>query len=168
MNVRPRGYALFEMVAAMSLVGVFIIVAGTLVNQVFAVQREAAQMEWATSRMDFALRELRQDVWAANAIDRQAEERIAIEIMGESALEITWRFESDPSKNFPQRGWLVREAISNDENAALSNDQTMRYEIPLSIEFREADDGGLTVVIDEQRVWLASQVLLGRPEEVTR
>ena len=159
---------MLEMLAALSLVGVFLIVAGTLVNQVFTIQREAARMEWATSRIDHVLREVRKDVWAAGAIERSDDQSFTMEIPGPSPRRVTWRFESDPSDNLPHRGWLIRESEASSESAAPASDAAERFEVPLTVEFTSAEGAGLTLEIGGQQVWLASQVMAGRMQEARR
>ncbi|MEM7624054.1 MAG: hypothetical protein AAF333_00345 [Planctomycetota bacterium] len=166
MRTSDRGYALFEMIAAMSLVGVFVIVGGALVSQVFAVQREAARMEWATSRMDFAVRELRKDVWSAATIERRGDDSLVLSLPDDPQRVLTWRFEPEPSTAFPERGWLIRDSSPLADPDPAPPSAVERFEVPLQVKFVGTDPCGLSIMIDEQPIRLTSQVMLGQSTEV--
>lgn len=168
-HIRP-GYTMLEMVATLSLVTVFLIMAGPLVTRVVTIQRDAVDMEWSISQMDFALRQLRQDVWTASAItpdgrglSQDEASRLALEKHGD--LRIIWSFEADPSHRFPERGWMNRQVIPTGMQES-RDDEAMRYEVPHRLSFTQRPRAhGLVVEINEQPIWLPSQVMRARTAE---
>ncbi|MEM9916035.1 MAG: hypothetical protein AAF911_13860 [Planctomycetota bacterium] len=158
------GYILLEMVATLSLLTVFLIVGGQLVTRVVVVQRDAVDMEWSVSRMEFALRQLRQDVWTASDISAEgnADNAGRIELTHPDGVRITWWFEAEPSRRFPGRGWMHR-AVLDDEETISHDDSTTRYEVPFSVTPAvTASDTGLLIEIDERSLWLPGQVRLAQ------
>ncbi|MEM1447356.1 MAG: hypothetical protein AAGF84_14960 [Planctomycetota bacterium] len=164
---RP-GYILLEMVATLSLLTVFLIVAGQLVTRVVVVQRDAVDMEWSISRMEFALRQLRQDAWTASKITTEANADTVgrIELTHPDGVRIAWWFEAEPSRRFPGRGWMHR-AVLDDEKSISHDDSTTRYEVPFGVTpAATPSDTGLLIEIDERSLCLPSQVRLARTETV--
>ncbi|MEM6852988.1 MAG: hypothetical protein AAF593_01100 [Planctomycetota bacterium] len=168
--MRPTrsGYILLEMVATLSLLTVFLIVGGQLVTRVVVVQRDAVDMEWSVSRMEFALRQLRQDVWTASDISVVANADTAgrIELTHPDGVRIAWWFEAEPSRRFPGRGWM-RRAVLDDEESISHDHSTTRYEVPFGVTPAATQgDTGLLIQIDERSLWLPSQVRLAQTETV--
>ncbi len=161
MKHRRHGYSLLEMVAALSLLTVFLLLAGQLVKQVTIVQRVAADMEWSVSRMDFALRALRGDVWTTSSITLEGEGQLVLRMSGQA---VRWVYTSEPSVRYPGRGWLIRhsdgvsQAVGKTDQAAREG----RYEVPLGVRFSNVSASGLEIAIDGQTIWLPGQVILAR------
>lgn len=168
-NARP-GYTMLEMVATLSLVTVFLIIAGQLVTRVITIQRDAVDMEWSISQMDFALRQLRQDVWTASAIRQDGwgssqDETSELELEKHGGLRIVWSFEADPSHRFPERGWMTRQVIPTGIQES-RDDAAMRYEVPHRLSFSQRPRAhGLAVEVNEQPIWLPSQVMRAHTAE---
>ena len=167
--MRPTrsGYVLLEMVATLSLLTVFLSVAGQLVTRVMVVQRDTVDLEWSVSRMEFALRQLRQDVWTAADISAEgnADNAGRIELTHPDGVRIAWWFEAEPSRRFPGRGWMHR-AVLDDEEIISHDNSTTRYEVPFGVTpAAKPSDTGLLIEIDERSLWLPSQVQLGQTDK---
>ena len=145
MNRRMPGYSLLEMLAALSLIGVFAIFAGRLMLQSQAIQRDAAAVEWAVSRTDFALRQLRADVWEASSL--LLGDETTLSIIHAHGQSIRWSFTPDASSRWPQRGWLTRTIDG-------SSGESQRYEVPFAIEYGSIQEHGLQVRVDRRPLWL--------------
>ena len=160
-HARP-GYTMLETVAALSLVTLFLILAGQLTTRVVVIQRDAVDMEWSISNMEFALRQLRQDVWTASTGSVSSAELNEIgldrlELGFEDGERIAWWFEADPSSRFPGRGWMHRAVLAGED----AGEPAMRYEVPHAITPASTlTGGGLQVEVDDRVLWLPSQVRL--------
>ncbi|MEM1108586.1 MAG: hypothetical protein AAGH99_07850 [Planctomycetota bacterium] len=159
MKTARSGTTLIETVVWLGLTVIFLTLAGQLVKQGIAIQRQGVDMEWAVSRADQALREVRRDVWNASAIAISEDEKLLLNFgAGETA---EWAYTADPSTRFPGRGWLTR--ASND---AAKTDPPQLYEVPQPVDLA-VSEGGLHLFFGDQKVWLTSQVLRSAPSTTT-
>lgn len=158
------GYSIVEMLMAISLVTVFLIISGHLVNLVFKVQRDAVRMEWSVSRMDFALRELRKDVWSASSLTRLDDDRMQIDFIDQN--HAIWSFKAEPSSSLPEKGWLTREVVIA-KSGLTSGENLRRFEVPRPVLFQETHGRGVTVRVDHHELTLPSQLMIaaGTPRD---
>ncbi|MEM9882697.1 MAG: type II secretion system protein [Planctomycetota bacterium] len=158
---RP-GYTMLEIVAVLSLMVIFLMLAGTLVRQAFVIQRQAVDMEWAVSRAQHAVRDLRRDVWSASAIEVDADGTLRLQLRPGDAAQ--WAYAADPSTRFPGRGWLTRSFTTTSEEPVMPG-LAQRYEVPQPIGFIRSPIG-VRLTVGDHEVPLVSQVLRGRRSAV--
>ena len=142
MNRQSAAFSLMEMVGAISLLAVFLLAAGRLVLQTQTIHSEAASMEWAVSRMDHALRQLRDDVWHAAELESSDQSMLSL-TDGRGRL-IHWTFNPEPSTRWPERGFVIRE----------SEDGSARYETPVAVAWGSAQPHGVEARVGGQSLWL--------------
>lgn len=151
MKLSRSGTTLIDTIVWLGLTVIFLTIAGQLVKQGIAIQRLGIDMEWAVSRADRALREVRRDVWNASAIAIGEGEKLLLTLGSDETAE--WAYTADPSTRFPGRGWLTR-----DSTDATKTDPPQRYEVPENVGFA-VSGGGVQLFFGDQEVWLASQLL---------
>lgn len=162
MKPNRSGYILLEMVAALSLMTVFLVLAGQLFKQVASIQRDAVNMEWSVSQMEFALRQLRQDTWSASGLELMGEDAVTFEFA--EGYRVAWSFAAEPSERFPARGWLRRERLESAVGETRGG-VVQRYEVPARPTYTSPSPGRLIMVVGEQASLLSSQVMTAHRAE---
>lgn len=87
------GFALIQMVAAMSLVGVFVIAAGQLTMQCVQLWQELGTREASVHRLEQVMRRLQQDAWSADQVRAATPHRLVLVRPG--GERITWRADAE-------------------------------------------------------------------------
>jgi prepilin-type N-terminal cleavage/methylation domain-containing protein len=149
------GYTLIELMVVLSLLGTFAVTASSVFVQSVVLSRDAQRGQKAVGQIQFALRQLRADVWGATAIVVPIAGSFLLR-QGDGAV-ITWTTYAQDDGAADDESVILIRALEQ------ANPTTRQREFTLPMPMQvTANRVGLVVRLDEDEALMVSQVLLAK------